>query len=68
MKQTKTIFKVNSEFYSGWLDHWGEAHNKIHTSEFLKPFSKLLSMNANINIYMFHGKNFNYFKKHIVSN
>ena len=37
------------------MDHWGEAHNKINTRDFLRPFNKLLVMNANINLYMFHG-------------
>jgi hypothetical protein len=46
---------VNSEFYTGWLDHWGEAHNKVSTKDFLKSFDRLLTMNANVNLYMFHG-------------
>ncbi|KAF2352285.1 Glycoside hydrolase 35 catalytic domain [Trinorchestia longiramus] len=46
---------VNSEFYSGWLDHWGESRHKVNTSEFVEALDKILSLKASVNIYMFHG-------------
>ena len=46
---------VNTEFYPGWLDHWSEKHNTIKTEVFVKSLDKILSMNASVNIYVFHG-------------
>ena len=46
---------VNSEFYPGWLDHWGESHNTVQSEAIVKSLDKMLSMNASVNIYVFHG-------------
>ncbi|XP_052278790.1 beta-galactosidase-like isoform X2 [Dreissena polymorpha] len=46
---------VNSEFYTGWLDHWGENHSTIATSEVAKSLDLILALGANINMYMFEG-------------
>ncbi|XP_071811924.1 beta-galactosidase-like isoform X1 [Apostichopus japonicus] len=46
---------VNSEFYTGWLDHWGEPHQTLSTSIFTKSLDNLLSMGVNVNMYMFEG-------------
>ncbi|KTG03520.1 hypothetical protein cypCar_00022914 [Cyprinus carpio] len=52
---------VNSEFYTGWLDHWGEKHAVIPTAAVVKSLNEILEMGANVNLYMFiGGTNFGY--------
>ena len=46
---------VNSEFYPGWLDHWGEPHNKVSTNAVVQHLDVMLAMGANVNIYLPHG-------------
>ena len=46
---------VNSEFYTGWLDHWGEPHSRVATQNVVDTLDKILSMNASVNMYMFEG-------------
>ena len=46
---------VNSEFYPGWLDHWGQPHSKVNTSSVVKTLDEMLRMGANVNIYLMHG-------------
>ena len=46
---------VNSEFYPGWLDHWGEAHQKREAASIAFYLDKILAMNASVNLYMFQG-------------
>ncbi|EEC01299.1 beta-galactosidase, putative, partial [Ixodes scapularis] len=46
---------MNSEFYPGWIDHWGEKHAHVNASIVAKTLRQMLSMNASVNIYMFHG-------------
>ncbi|XP_077559783.1 beta-galactosidase-like [Haemaphysalis longicornis] len=46
---------VNSEFYTGWLDHWAEPHQMVNTSAVVRDLDKMLSMNVSVNLYMFHG-------------
>ncbi len=46
---------VNSEFYPGWLDHWGRPHEKRPTNQIVNTFDKMLSMGANVNVYLIHG-------------
>ncbi|XP_018008516.1 beta-galactosidase [Hyalella azteca] len=46
---------VNSEFYSGWLDHWGRPRQRVNTSDFVKALDSILALKASVNIYMFHG-------------
>jgi beta-galactosidase len=48
---------INSEFYPGWLDHWGENHNKIKTERIISRFHEIMAMKANVNFYMFIGGN-----------
>ncbi|EDO39870.1 predicted protein [Nematostella vectensis] len=46
---------VNSEYYTGWLDHWGEQH-QTKTSESVSQYlDKILALNASVNLYMFEG-------------
>ncbi|XP_063069955.1 beta-galactosidase-1-like protein [Engraulis encrasicolus] len=52
---------VNSEFYTGWLDHWGEAHASVDTMRVSRMLEEMLAMGANVNMYMFEGgTNFGY--------
>ena len=46
---------VNSEFYTGWLDHWGEPHQKRDGQQFAASLDKVLQLNASVNMYMFEG-------------
>ncbi|KAI1898305.1 hypothetical protein AGOR_G00070950 [Albula goreensis] len=52
---------VNSEFYTGWLDHWGDKHAQVDTQKVSKMLGDMLSTGANVNMYMFEGgTNFGY--------
>ncbi|XP_066588529.1 beta-galactosidase-like [Prorops nasuta] len=52
---------VNSEFYPGWLTHWGEEFQRVNTSAVTKTLEEILSFGASVNIYMFYGgTNFGY--------
>ncbi|XP_068739243.1 beta-galactosidase-like [Montipora capricornis] len=46
---------VNSEFYPGWLDHWGGKHQMRNTADVAKYLDMILAMNASVNMYMFEG-------------
>ncbi|XP_039221724.1 beta-galactosidase-1-like protein isoform X3 [Crotalus tigris] len=52
---------VNSEYYTGWLDYWGEPHSMKSTTVVTQGLQKILELGANINMYMFQGgTNFGY--------
>ncbi|XP_040209272.1 beta-galactosidase [Rana temporaria] len=52
---------INSEFYTGWLDHWGEPHSVVATDRIVKTLTEILDHGANVNMYMFiGGTNFGY--------
>ncbi|KFZ66129.1 Beta-galactosidase, partial [Antrostomus carolinensis] len=52
---------VNSEFYTGWLDHWGHRHSVVPIQSLAKTFDEILALGANVNLYMFiGGTNFAY--------
>uniref|UniRef100_A0A1A8KHW9 Beta-galactosidase n=1 Tax=Nothobranchius kuhntae TaxID=321403 RepID=A0A1A8KHW9_NOTKU len=52
---------VNSEFYTGWLDHWGSHHSVVQSSVVAKSLDQILAKGANVNLYMFiGGTNFGY--------
>uniref|UniRef100_A0A452TR01 Beta-galactosidase n=1 Tax=Ursus maritimus TaxID=29073 RepID=A0A452TR01_URSMA len=52
---------VNSEFYTGWLDHWGQPHSTVRTEVVASSLHEILSRGANVNLYMFiGGTNFAY--------
>lgn len=52
---------VNSEFYTGWLDHWGDQHAMVQTEKVIRVLAEMLMMRANVNMYMFEGgTNFGY--------
>ncbi|KAG1668979.1 Beta-galactosidase [Nymphon striatum] len=46
---------VNSEFYSGWLDHWAHPHAKVSGVSVSKTLDQILAINASVSIYMGHG-------------
>ena len=46
---------VNSEFYTGWLDHWGEPHQRRDGTQFANSLDKILQLNASVSMYMFEG-------------
>ena len=46
---------VNSEYYPGWLDHWGGGHQKRPASQIAKYLDEILALNASVNLYMFEG-------------
>ena len=46
---------VNTEFYPGWFDLWSQKHKTIQTNLFVQRLDKILSLNASVNIYVFHG-------------
>lgn len=46
---------VNSEFYTGWLDFWGQPHQTINSTLFANALDAVLKLNANVNMYMFEG-------------
>ncbi|XP_040003394.1 beta-galactosidase isoform X2 [Xiphias gladius] len=52
---------VNSEFYTGWLDHWGSPHSSVSSTVVAKSLNEILVTGANVNLYMFiGGTNFGY--------
>ncbi|XP_063285398.1 beta-galactosidase-1-like protein [Pelobates fuscus] len=52
---------VNSEYYTGWLDYWGENHSTVSTQMVSHGLQTILEMGANVNMYMFEGgTNFGY--------
>ncbi|XP_004857895.1 beta-galactosidase isoform X2 [Heterocephalus glaber] len=52
---------INSEFYTGWLDHWGKRHSTVKTEAVVSSLSDILARGANVNMYMFiGGTNFAY--------
>ncbi|XP_053623544.1 beta-galactosidase isoform X2 [Plodia interpunctella] len=46
---------MNSEFYSGWLTHWGESFQTGSTEDIISTLRSLLEKKVNINFYMFFG-------------
>ncbi|XP_035827984.1 beta-galactosidase isoform X3 [Aplysia californica] len=53
---------VNSEFYTGWLDHWGYPHSTTDRTRVAKSLDLLLAYQANINMYMYiGGTNFGFY-------
>ena len=46
---------VNSEFYPGWINHWGYPRNTVSTETVVNATKTLISLGANFNIYMMHG-------------
>uniref|UniRef100_F6Q5Z7 Galactosidase beta 1 like n=1 Tax=Callithrix jacchus TaxID=9483 RepID=F6Q5Z7_CALJA len=52
---------VISEYYTGWLDYWGQNHSTWSVSAVTKGLENMLELGASVNMYMFHGgTNFGY--------
>ncbi|XP_007957165.1 beta-galactosidase-1-like protein [Orycteropus afer afer] len=52
---------VNSEYYTGWLDYWGQNHSTRSVQAVIKGLENMLKLGASVNMYMFHGgTNFGY--------
>ncbi|XP_032210760.1 beta-galactosidase-1-like protein [Mustela erminea] len=52
---------VNSEYYTGWLDYWGQNHSTRSVLAVTKGLESMLKLGASVNMYMFHGgTNFGY--------
>uniref|UniRef100_A0A8C3HGS8 Galactosidase beta 1 like n=1 Tax=Chrysemys picta bellii TaxID=8478 RepID=A0A8C3HGS8_CHRPI len=52
---------VNSEYYTGWLDYWGEPHAGSSPAQVAQGLQDMLQLGANVNMYMFQGgTNFGY--------
>ncbi|XP_034233462.1 beta-galactosidase-1-like protein 2 isoform X2 [Thrips palmi] len=43
------------EFWTGWFDHWGEAHHGMTLDNFKKVLEDILKYPSGVNFYMFHG-------------
>ena len=46
---------VNTEFYPGWLDMWSVPHQTRSAKLVAETFDKMLSLNASVNFYVYHG-------------
>ena len=46
---------VDSEYYTGWIDHWGEYHHTVNAEEVAHYFDEILKYNASVNVYMYYG-------------
>ncbi|XP_064489747.1 beta-galactosidase-like [Ornithodoros turicata] len=46
---------VNSEYYPGWLDVWGQPHVQVPSVLVALTLEAMLRRNASVNVYMFHG-------------
>lgn len=45
--------QVNSEFYTGWLDHWGSPHSAVPSAMVAKSLKEILAVGANVNLWVF---------------
>lgn len=46
---------VNTEFYSGWLDHWEDPHHVVSADAICKDLDTMLSLGGSVNFYMYFG-------------
>lgn len=46
---------VNSEFYTGWLDLWGQPYQRRNATQIAEALDAILKLNASVNMYMFEG-------------
>ncbi|XP_037076709.1 LOW QUALITY PROTEIN: beta-galactosidase-like [Pollicipes pollicipes] len=47
--------RVNSEFYPGWINHWGYPRNTVSTQQVVNATKALMALGASFNFYMMHG-------------
>lgn len=41
---------VNSEFYPGWIDQWGQPHSTVDMARVAKSLDEILALNASVNM------------------
>lgn len=46
------MLQVNSEFYTGWLDHWGDQHAVVDSQKVSRVLGEMLTMGASVNMYV----------------
>ena len=46
---------MNSEYYPGWLDHWGYPHSTRSAADVVRTLNDMLNEEANVNVYVAHG-------------
>ncbi|XP_078428926.1 beta-galactosidase 17 isoform X2 [Wolffia australiana] len=46
---------LSTEFYTGWLTHWGEKNAETEAEFTARELEKILSLNASVVLYMAHG-------------
>ena len=46
---------LNSEYWDGWFDHWGDRHHGTDATQQAEEIDWMLSQGYSINLYMFHG-------------
>ena len=46
---------VNSEYYTGWIDHWATVHQTRPDAQIALYLDKILAMNASVNMDMWEG-------------
>ena len=46
---------VTTEYYPGWFDRWSVYHQTTSAHRVAETFDKMLSLNASVNFYMYHG-------------
>jgi hypothetical protein len=46
---------VNTEFYTGWMDHWGDSHSSVSSDLVCSVLDQMLALNASVNLYMYYG-------------
>ena len=46
---------MSGEYWAGWFDHWGTAHETRDSSRQAQEIDWILSQGYSINLYMFHG-------------
>lgn len=44
------LLQVNSEYYTGWLDYWGEAHASTSAAWVARGLEDMLQLGASINM------------------
>ncbi|KAL0842023.1 hypothetical protein ABMA28_014239 [Loxostege sticticalis] len=53
---------MNSEYYPGWLTHWGESFQQVGTDAVVITLRDMLRQHINVNFYMFFGgSNFEFY-------
>ena len=53
MRRGQPLFAA--EYWPGWFDHWGQAHQTRPIDPQIADLETILSRGASLNVYMFHG-------------